>query len=236
MGSNSGEDNGKPIHKVKLNSFYIGKYEVTQKEYNEIMGNDSYSFLRKFKGDNLPVETVNIIDGAIKYCNEKSKIEGLPVAYTKYSELIDIYGIKTTDTTKVKGYRLPTEAEWEFAAKGGNKSKGYTYSGSNNPNEVGWNYENSDKKTHKVGLKKPNELGIYDMSGNVSEWCTDRWDKDFYSKSPSNNPYNMASSEYKSVRGGSWDDLEDGFNVSTRGRWSVFTSNSNIGFRIARTP
>ena len=104
-----------------------------------------------------------------------SKKEGIAIAYDNSGNLLDEEGEKTSDITKVKGYRLPTRAEWEYAARGGRKSKGYKYSGSNNLNEVAWSIDDSDK-IHEVGLKKPNELGIYDMSGNVSEMCTDYGD------------------------------------------------------------
>ena len=143
MGSPPSENdrrNNETQHKVKLtNGYYIGKYEVTQEQWEKLMGSNP----SKFKGANLPVEQVSWDDCKL-FCNKLGR-----------------------------WFRLPTEAEWEFAARGGNKSKGYIYSGSNNLDEVGWYDLNSGGKTHEVGQKTPNELGIYDMSGNVREWCFD---------------------------------------------------------------
>ncbi|MBP5697634.1 MAG: SUMF1/EgtB/PvdO family nonheme iron enzyme [Treponema sp.] len=146
-----------------IRSFEIGKYLVTQELYESVIGNNpSYH-----KGKFLPVETVSWFD-AIEFCNVLSKKDGLMPYYT---------GTKGTSIEcdfSANGYRLPTNDEWEFAARGGNKSKGYKYSGSDNIDEVAWYSKTSGKETHEVGMKKPNELGIYDMSGNVCEWV---WDK-----------------------------------------------------------
>ena len=151
MGSNDGSNSEKPIHSVSVNTFYIGKYEVTQSEWRSVMGKNPPKLY--FKGCNsCPVDAVSWdnIQEFLKKLNAKSE----------------------------KTYRLPTEAEWEYAARGGNKSNGYTYSGSNDLKSVAWCYENSDSKTHPVGQKQANELGLHDMSGNVWEWCTD-WYKGY---------------------------------------------------------
>jgi formylglycine-generating enzyme required for sulfatase activity len=163
-------DNELPQHQVTLSSFQISKYPITQKQWISIMGNNP-SF---FRGDDLPVETVN-------WHNVQDFIFALNKATGK-------------------NYRLPTEAEWEFAARGGNKSEGYKYSGSNNIDEVAWYYNNSNNKTHPVGTKKPNELGIYDMSGHVLEWCND-WYED-YNALFQNNPQGPHSGNWKVLRGG----------------------------------
>ena len=166
-------DADKPAHRVTLtNDYYIGKYEVTQALWKAVMGNNPSNF----KGDNLPVEQVSWYD-----CQDF------------FSKLNRITG---------KTFRLPTEAEWEYAARGGNKSRGYQYSGSNNTLDVAWFRDNSGSNTHAVGTKQPNELGIYDMSGNVGEWCQD-W-HGLYNSSSQVNPTGANSGPYRVFRGGGW--------------------------------
>ena len=215
---------------ITISSFYISKYETTQEEYQNIMEtNPSYS-----KGSNLPVEKVSWFD-AIKYCNAKSKKEGLAVAYNESSgELLDQNGYSTNDITKVKGYRLPTESEWEYSARGGNKSQGYTYSGSNSKEEVAWYRSNSGNKTHDIGTKKANELGIYDMSGNVRELCTDSYDKYFYTNTGTTiNPINTNSSS-RVIRGGSWGSDDNTLHVNYRLNFEDFIY-VDLGFRLVKT-
>ena len=160
-------------HQVTLtNDYYIGKYEVTQALWKAVMGNNPSNL----KGDNLPVEQVNWDD-----CQEfLSKLNSI--------------------TSKT--FRLPTEAEWEYAARGGNKSRGYQYSGSNNLSDVAWYGDNSGSKTHPVGSKQANELGIYNMAGNVCEWCQDRFGK--YISSSQVNPTGANRGSYRVIRGGCW--------------------------------
>jgi formylglycine-generating enzyme required for sulfatase activity len=146
---------------VTVSSFYIGKYEITQKEWREVMGTNASNF----KGDELPMEQVSWYD-AVQYCNTLSARNGLNPCYSISGETV------TSDFSK-NGYRLPTEAEWEFAAKGGRLSRGTKYAGSSSAFDVAWYGSNSGSKTHPVGQKQSNELGLYGMSGNVSEWCND---------------------------------------------------------------
>jgi len=132
------------------------------------------------------------------------------------------------------GGRLPTEAEWEYAARGGNKSRGYRYSGSDNLDEVSWYSNNSGRRTHPVGLKRPNELGLYDMSGNVWEWCLDRYDEGYYAKSPRDNPTGPSSGSGRVVRGGSWLSSGAYCRLTSRTRHAPGDRDDNVGFRCVR--
>ena len=191
----------KPVHQVTLtNDYYIGKYEVTQALWQAVMGYNPSNF----KGDDLPVEKVNWND-----CQEF------------ISKLNNITG---------KKFRLPTEAEWEYAARGGNKCRGYQYSGSNNISDVAWYTDNSENKTHPVGLKHPNELGIYDMSGNVWEWCQDWRDK--YNKFSQTNPLGAIGGARVS-RGGCWFFSADYCRSSFRGGDNPNNRLMDLGFRLA---
>lgn len=194
-------DDEKPAHQVTLSDYYISKYEVTQAQWKEVMGsNPSY-----FKDcDNCPVEYVNWSDAHF-FIRELNKITG-------------------------KNYRLPTEAEWEFAARGGTNSKRYKYSGSSNINEVGWYKENCDKRTHQVGQKKANELGIYDMTGNVWEWCLD-WYGD-YNSTLLTNPKGPTSGSYRVCRGGSWFSSSERCKVSSRSNSKPSIKAEYLGFRL----
>ena len=203
------DDDEKPTHQVTLSSYAIGKHEVTQALWQAVMGNNP----SQFKGDNLPVERVSWDD-----CQEF------------ISKLNSITG---------RSFRLPTEAEWEFAARGGKKSKGYKYSGSNNLDEVAWYDGNSGNQTHPVGTKKPNELGIYDMSGNVWEWCADWYDN--YSSSPSTDPTGPSSGSFRMSRGGSWNVDAWYCRVSYRNRsrpggWSLRVWISLVSHRFGSLP
>ena len=158
-------------HEVTLSSFYICKYEVTEALWTAVMGsNPSYHKL----GDNYPVEQVNWYD-----CQDFVE---------KLSELTG------------RHFRLPTEAEWEYAARGGKRSRGYRYSGSYNLDEIGWHVDNTHRNKKEVGTKKPNELGLYDMTGNVNEWCQDKFGNDYYRHSPTTNPQGPDRSSEKDNR------------------------------------
>ena len=224
----------KPTHKVTLTyDFHIGKYPVTFEEYDKYCMRTS----AKRPGDfswgrgRRPVINVSWWD-AISYCNWLSEKEGIPKAYDDKGNILDKYGKTTTDITEVVGYRLPTEAEWEYAARGGNKSKGYKYSGSDNADDVAWCYQNSGGKTQEVGTKLPNELGIYDMSGNVWEWCSDMFKG--YSGSPQTNLYNSIDF-YRVLRGGSWYNIATDARVAYRNFYTPSYTYAVLGFRITRT-
>ena len=192
----------KPSHKVTLSSFYIGKYEVTQKEWFAAMGKNS----SHYKGDNLPVETVSWHD-------------------------IQLF-IQRLNTATGKKYRLPTEAEWEYAARGGKLSEGYKYSGGDNLNDVAWHYGNCSSTTHLVGTKKPNELGICDMSGNVFEFCSDWYGA--YTATPLTNPTGPESGNGRIVRGGGIGMGVEAFYSRVLFRVGVNpdASGMNVGFRL----
>lgn len=191
-----------PKHEVTLSDFRIGKYEVTQDLWEAVMGENPSIF----KGENLPVENISWHD-------------------------IQVF-IKKLNKQTGKKYRLPTEAEWEYAARGGNLSEGYVFIGGNEIDKTAWHSHNADKHTHQVGLLKPNELGIYDMGGNVSEWVQDWYGH--YSEKTQRNPHGAKKSDIgKIFRGGSWNVIPDYNNPGCR-----FVSNPNfkcssIGFRLA---
>ena len=186
MGATSTLDNEKSAHQVTLLSFSIGRYEVTQEEWMAVMDNNP----SEFKSSRRPVECVNWED-----------------CQAFISKLNALTG---------RQFRLPSEAEWEFAARGGNKSMGYEFSGSNNVGDVAWCHENAEDKTHVVGTKAPNELGLYDMSGNVWEWCQD-W---------------YATGISRVCRGGGWRNVVGYCSVFDRYSYNSFRMN-NLGLRLA---
>jgi formylglycine-generating enzyme required for sulfatase activity len=195
-------DNENPVHQVTISSYYIGKFEVTQSLWQAVMGSNPSNF----KGSNLPVENVSWDD-------------------------IQTF-IRKLNSLTGHTYRLPTEAEWEYAARGGNKSNGYTYSGSNNLDQVAWYSDNSGSTTHSVGTKQPNELGIYDMSGNVWEWCQDWYGA--YTSGSQTNPTGASSSSIRVLRGGSWYSNARSCRVSRRGSDDPGGRYINDGFRLFR--
>ena len=210
-----------PVHEVTVSDFYISKYEVTQAEWEDVMGTKP----AKFQGYNNPVEQISWFD-AIEFCNEKSIREGLEPVYLRTKEKIKVSFGKN-------GYRLPTEAEWEFAARGGNNSLGYIFSGSDNTQDIAWYDKNSNGKTHHVGSKKPNELGIYDMSGNVWEMCWDCYGG--YSSESQINPAGPTSGTFKVSRGGSWSQDNTFCRVTYRYGVSYTDVSSSIGLRLVRS-
>ncbi|MDR1972001.1 MAG: formylglycine-generating enzyme family protein [Treponema sp.] len=224
MGSTNGEAYERPVHTVKLNSFYMGKYEVTQEEWMELMDFNPSNF----KGDNLPVENVHWFE-AVEYCNKLSLKEGLNPAYRGSGSAI------TCDFSAC-GYRLPTEAEWEYAAKGGNRNaKAFEYAGGNRADSVAWHNGNSGSRTRPVGTKEPNSLGLYDMSGNVFEWCWDRYGP--YSSDTQVNPQgpsDPALDGYRVIRGGSYDLDARYVRTAYRDYGSPSSRNLYQGFRLVR--
>ncbi|MDR2095138.1 MAG: SUMF1/EgtB/PvdO family nonheme iron enzyme [Treponema sp.] len=218
----SGNDDEKPAHKVTVQGFYLGKTEVTQKEYAAVMGNNPSNF----RGDNLPVENVSWFE-AVEYCNRLSLKENLVPAYSGGGDSIAC-------DFSASGYRLPTEAEWEYAAKGGNKDAMiYEYSGGNSPDTTAWYRGNSGSKTHEAAGKAPNSLGLYDMSGNVGEWCWD-WYAAYTSRTQTD-PRGAAAGAERSVRGGAWDSDAPALRSASRNKGAPLQQYKTIGFRVLRS-
>lgn len=233
------DNDEKNVHWVQLKRFSIGKTEVTNEQFVAFLNDISPEITIDSKGTTVSynrVEVINLSD-RIKYSNAVwaggtfSVVPGLekhPVVYVSWfaaQEYLIWLSAKTG-----RRYRLPTEAEWEFAARGGNKSKGYKYAGSNNLDEVGWYTVNSGGKPQSVGQKMVNELGLYDMSGNVYEWCSD-WYADSYSSAPQIDPAGPVSGEFRGCRGGSWGSHSRFCRVTNR---NVNSTSNDLGFRVAQ--
>lgn len=245
MGSDEGEDREKPTHKVTVSSFQLATTPVTFRQYSLFcaatgrdLPNDS-----GFGKDSRPVINVNWYD-AVEYCNWLSETQGLEQVYSVHKEQKDPNNKSALDDLKwlvkekpaANGYRLPTEAEWEYAARGRGKRPGSQYAGSDTLEEVGWYRKNSGRKTQPVRQKKPNELGLYDMSGNVWEWCWDRCESEYYKNQ--NNALFLIGIEPTSLfarRGGSWNYHPGSARCSDRMCGSPNGGGSDIGFRLART-
>ncbi len=208
-----GDDNERPVHEVCVDDFYIGKYEVTQREWVAVMGYNRSKFK---KGDRYPVDNVEPPDA-------------------------DAFVAKLSNRSGNR-YRLPTEAEWEYAARSGGKEE--RYAGTSSRDGLGdyvWYDDNSARSTHPVGEKKPNGLGIHDMSGNVWEWCGDYYRNSYYGSSPKDNPKGPSDrppSDARVLRGGSWKNFRKRVRAAHRG-WDdpdYFPHETGIGFRVVFTP
>ena len=224
MGDNFGDGDisEKPVHEVTISDFYISKTEITQKEWIEITSNNP----AKYWADEQPVESISWKD-AINYCNARSLLEGLTPCYTTD-------GGKTICDFSANGYRLPTEAEWEYAARGGIANKNFKYSGSTNINDVAWYDKNSSNITHPVAQRQPNDLGIYDMCGNVWEFCWDYFNENYYSQSPRQDPAGPELGDERIMRGGAWSDDAYFNRIFFRNHYKENARGSNVGLRVVR--
>ena len=206
MGSDNGESYEKPVHRVRIaKAFYIQAYEVTQRQWEQVMGNNPSNF----KGANRPVEQMSWDDAQAfikKLCAKENPADA--------------------------GYRLPTEAEWEYACRAGSRTRFYSGDEDSTLDRIAWYTSNSNRQTHEVGGKLPNAFGLYDMSGNVYEWCQDWYG--YYAKSPLA-AFGPGSGSRRVVRGGSWVDSSGRCRSANRGGGVPGIGHSVLGFRLART-
>jgi formylglycine-generating enzyme required for sulfatase activity len=221
MGSPANEagrdDEEGPQHEVTVSTFYMGKYEVTQKEWVSVMGSNPSNW----KGDNLPVERVSWYE-ALDYCNKLSELEGLTPAYT-------LSGTNVSWNGNANGYRLPTEAEWEYACRAGTSTP---YSSGSTVGNAAWYHDNSGSRTHAVGEKQGNGYGLYDMHGNVAEWCWDWYGR--YGSGSQTDPVGASSGFDRVMRGGSWFYFAKGVRSACRSYATPTFRGSLDGFRLAR--
>ena len=246
MGKNLGTATGAdvtPLHMVTLSGFWMRKYEVTQLQWQTIMGVNPSSFINSPASgetqNRRPVERVTWYD-ALEFCNKLSANEGLEEVYTITGRTpasgYPITGATVTVDWSKNGYRLPTEAQWEYAAKGGDPAAagwtGYTYAGGDTPANVAWYSVGSNDRTHEVGKKTANKLGLFDMSGNVREWCWDWYAS--YSSEAQINPTGASSGTYRVYRGGSWGVSAGWVRSAYRDSYFPFERDTDAGLRIAR--
>ncbi len=229
MGSRGNRPEEEPVHKVWVDSFLMDRHEVTQAEWENLGKAEAMPDPSHFKGPDLPVEQVTW-PMAARFCNARSRFDGLEPCYNEDTGACNF---------QASGYRLPTEAEWEYACRAGSDND---YSFGNDPRKLGdhaWFADNADKKTHPVAQKKPNRWGLYDMHGNVAEWCQDVYDKSYYGQSPDKNPHGPAAGKEYVLRGGSWkspaDALRSAYRLGdTPGFSDACLARDAIGFRCVR--
>ena len=224
MGLDDDPASDAPVHSVWVDSFLIDRFEVTQDLFRRLEVSDP----SRFKGAGLPAEQQTWID-AIRFCNLRSYLEGLELCYDEETLACDF---------SADGYRLPTEAEWEYACRAGEAGR---YSFGDDPRELrrfAWFASDSGHRTHPVGTRQSNPWGLYDMHGNVAEWCHDYYAGDYYRESPARNPRGPEQGDLRVVRGGAWNSLADGCRSgSRRGSASVDDGclvSDAIGFRCVR--
>jgi formylglycine-generating enzyme required for sulfatase activity len=218
-------DSEKPAHAVYLDGYWIGQTEVTNAQYRRFMEAGGYSKRECWTEEGWQWKEADGITQPKYWDDERFNGPQQPVLGVSWYE--------ATAFAKWAGGRLPTEAEWEYAARGGPLSKGYRYAGSDDADEVAWHKETSGGCTHPVGQKRPNELGLYDMSGNAGEWCADWYDRAYYSRSARDNPQGPESGEFRVLRGGSWYLGCRYVRCTDRLRLVPYPRNGSSGFRVA---
>jgi formylglycine-generating enzyme required for sulfatase activity len=229
MGSRTGPEHETPAHTVWIDSFLMDIHEVSQEEYEKLGAIEAFPNPSHFKGADLPVEQVTWPQAA-RFCNARSRLEGLKPCYNEDTAACDF---------QADGYRLPTEAEWEYACRAGSDTDYPFGSDARKLGDFAWFADNSTKKTHPVGTKKPNAWGLFDMHGNVAEWCNDPYDKGSYKTSPEKNPRGPADGKDYVLRGGSWKSAPDALRSSSRlaespGFSDACLARDAIGFRCVR--
>jgi formylglycine-generating enzyme required for sulfatase activity len=231
MGSRHGRDEEKPVHRVWIDSFLIDRHEVTQAEYEKLGKVEAFPNPSHFQGGDLPVDQVSWPQAA-RFCNARSRLEGLQPCYNEETAACDF---------AANGYRLPTEAEWEYACRAGTATD---YSFGDETRYLGdfaWFAANAGKKTHAIAQKKPNPWGIFDMHGNVAEWCQDIYGASYYSSSPEKSPRGPDDGGEFVLRGGSWKSPADALRSAFRageapGFSDACLARDAIGFRCVRKP
>jgi formylglycine-generating enzyme required for sulfatase activity len=231
MGSKHGREDEKPVHKVWIDALLMDRVEVTQAEYEKLGQIEAFPNPSHFKGPDLPVEQVNWPQAA-RFCNARSRYDGLTPCYNEDTAVCNF---------QANGYRLPTEAEWEYACRAGTDAD-YSFGGeARKLGDFAWFADNAGKKTHPVGHKKPNPWGLFDMHGNVAEWCHDAYDKMYYQTSPDKNPRGPADGKEFVLRGGSWKSPPNAQRSAYRlsespGFSDACLARDAIGFRCVRKP
>ena len=235
MGSTDGQENEKPVHDVYLDSFCMSAFEITYKQFIQFLneegvhedGSKNQELYINLQDDVCPVKYVE------EFCivsDNKEEIENSPASFVTW------YGAKAFCDWMTKkfgrNFRLPTEAQWEYAARGGQSSKGFIYSGSEELDEIAWYWENADMSSHVVGLKKANELGLYDLSGNVYEWCSDVFADDYYNLSPKKNPTGPYVGFHRVIRGGCYGNNPFECRSACRSKETPEKGFGYIGFRV----
>ncbi len=225
MGRAGGEPDESPVHEVEVDAFLLDRYEVTQEQWDKlVLGNPSH-----FKAPRRPAEMISWGEAAL-YCNKRSEAEGLQLCYDEETALCDF---------EANGYRLPTEAEWEYACRAGSDDDYHYGADPNRLGESAWYKANASKKTQSVGQKEPNAWGVFDMHGNVAEWCNDMYAEDYYAGSPEKNPRGADDGETYVLRGGAWNCSPESCRASYRigadpGFQDACFAKDAIGFRCVR--